>query len=87
MPKNNFSFDTPINNGKTLKGMLTVSGIADGRNIEIEEVLYRDHKNRKSDVTYLIQEFAYDLYANLEEMALNHTAIEEPDYTLEKQDY
>jgi hypothetical protein len=82
-----FIFDTPINDGKRLHGMLTVSGLADGRDIEIEKIIYKQQSNpnMKTDITYLVEEFSPVLYDQLLDMAENDVAIDEPDYTLENQ--
>jgi hypothetical protein len=86
MPKQDFNFDVPVNKGRIPKGMLNLTGTGDGQTIEIDRITFTDTYKRKADVTFLIEEFAYELYCNLVEMAQHHTAVEEADYTLEKQD-
>jgi hypothetical protein len=78
----NFKFDFPVNHGKVLYGMLTVSGhISNG--IKIDNVKYtdvcREHISTQrgipyspSDITPLIQILCPDLEEKLLDAAKNH---------------
>jgi hypothetical protein len=68
-------FATPVNDGQHLLGSLVVSYTADGQDIEIHQVIYKQaYSSNKADLTYFIQEHASYLWQSLQEMARNNAA-------------
>jgi hypothetical protein len=84
-----FSFETPINSGKKLHGMLTVSGTHDSGDVEIDSIMYKQNgSSSNTNITELIYMNAFSYWETLCEMAINHCtpdAIDE-DYTIAQSD-
>jgi len=76
-------FTTPINQGASLHGTLTVHYQGNGQHITITRVTYTQayHSTNKADVTYLVQQYAPVLWRRLMDMARNNFINTSPEST------
>lgn len=80
------TFDYPLSDTAKWQGQLTVSATVDTQDAEIDRVLHVDPSGKISDITYLVEDYAPQLYDKLAEMAVNDARnLIHEDYTLENQ--
>jgi hypothetical protein len=81
-------FTYPLSNSEKWQGQLEVSATVDGQDAEITKVIHEDHNGKKSDLTYVVEQYTPTLYDSLCEMAVNDARnVGEEDYTMEMQNY
>lgn len=81
------TFTYPLSDSRKWQGQLHIEANVDGREAEVTRLVHEDHNGKKSDITYLMDEWMSDsLYPKLCEMSVEHAAgvveLEESDYTL-----
>lgn len=80
------SFDFPLSNRKEWQGFLRVDALVEGEDVELIKVIHHDKNDRRSNVTWMLEEWCGNLCRSLFDAAIN--AVEEPmtdDYTMMKQ--
>lgn len=77
-------FTYPISDTKHWHGELEVSATVDGHDAEIHNINYTDQTGKRSNVTFLIEQWCDALYERLIDAAIT-CSVDESDYTLENQ--